>query len=67
MAALLQFAPPRRDVTTAAVARLQNVVRATLDRQARTRPALACRWLNDANGRLSCHWEVEFPAPVPPY
>jgi len=32
-----------------------NVVRLV-----RPRPALACRWSVDANGRLRCHWERSF-------
>ncbi|HUB49064.1 MAG TPA: hypothetical protein VMB73_29160 [Acetobacteraceae bacterium] len=67
MAALLQFAPPRGAVTTAAVARLRNVVRATVDRHARIRAALVCHWTQGADGRLSCHWEAEIPDTVPPY
>lgn len=65
MAALPQFAWPCRAVTTGAVARLRDLVTATLDQQTRTRPRLACHWLQDANGRLSSHWEVEPPAPFP--
>jgi 2-polyprenyl-6-methoxyphenol hydroxylase-like FAD-dependent oxidoreductase len=67
MAALLQFARPRRAATTAAVARLRDAVQATLDRHAQTRPKLSCRWLQGADGRLSCHWEAEFSDPFPPY
>jgi hypothetical protein len=69
MAAFLHLAPPRGAVTAAddTVARLRRDVQATLNQQANTRPTLACHWTQDADGRLSCHWEIEAPdIPIPP-
>jgi hypothetical protein len=52
MAAFLKFAPVHGVSTTAeAIARMDNAVRATL------RPTLICRWMQGADGRLSCYWE----------
>jgi hypothetical protein len=69
MAALLKFSPAQGASTTAeAIAQLKDVVRATLHPQMRGRPVLVCRWLEDADGRLSCHWEIEVPnVSIPPH
>ena len=69
MAAFLNIAP-RHGASTAAetIARLNRAVEATLSRQAHGRPTLVCHWLQDADGRLSCHWDVELPdIPIPPH
>ena len=69
MAALLQFAPVYGVLTTAeTIARLNHVVHLTMHRQASARPTLVCQWTQDADGRLSCHWDI-VPAdiPVPPH
>lgn len=68
MAAFLQFAPVRGATNAAdTIARLHRTVQATLDQQTRTRPPLVCHWLQDVDGRLSCHWEIELPdIPVAP-
>ena len=69
MAALLKFRP-WHGATTAAetIARLNGAVETTLRRQASVRPTLVCHWQQDANGRLSCFWEIEAPrVPVPPH
>jgi hypothetical protein len=66
MAALLKFAPAHGILTAAeTIARLSTAVQASLSRQADARPTLVCRWLQDADGRLSCHWEFEVPAAIP--
>jgi hypothetical protein len=36
----------------------------TLKQQPAIRPVLLCRWLQDANGRLSCYWEVALPGEI---
>lgn len=68
MAAFLHLAPPRGAVTAAdTVARLRHNVQATLNQRAGARPTLVCHWTQDADGRLSCHWDIEPPdIPIPP-
>jgi hypothetical protein len=68
MAAFLETAPLRGATTAAdAIARLHRAVQATLDGQAGVRPTLVCHWLQDADGRLSCDWEIAAPdVPIPP-
>jgi hypothetical protein len=68
MAAFLETTPLFGATTGAdAMARLHRAVQTTLDRQAGARPTLVCHWLQDADGRLSCHWEIAAPdIPVPP-
>ena len=69
MAALLHFAPPRGATTAArTIARLNDAIDATLRRQAQARPKLICCWTQDADGRLSCHWDIEpSDIPIPPH
>jgi hypothetical protein len=82
MAAFLKFAPTHGVSTTAeAIVRMDNAVRATLRRQAPVRPTLICRWMQGADGRLSCNWECahwecahwecdptgNIPIPTPPH
>jgi hypothetical protein len=69
MAALLQIAPVRGATTAADTIALllRDVQSAVLRQQAAGRPTLTCLWTQDADGRLSCHWEIELPdIPVPP-
>jgi hypothetical protein len=69
MAALLKFGPPRGVPSAAgSVARLNRIVDATLRRQARARPLLMQQWTVDADGCLSCYWEIGIPPeiPIPP-
>lgn len=69
MAALLHLAPPRGAANTATeLNRLRALVHATLAQRGPRPRMLACHWQADANGRLSCHWDVEVPVivPVPP-
>ncbi len=68
MAALLKFAPRHGvSTTTETIVRLNRAVEATLSRQAHGRPTLVCHWTQDADGRLSCHWDSEPPdIPIPP-
>jgi hypothetical protein len=69
MAALLKFRPARGVPSIAGtVARLNRIVGATLRRQACARPLLTQQWTADADGCLSCHWEIGVPPdiPIPP-
>ena len=69
MAALLQTAPIQGATISAdPITRLRRRVQAAVRRQqAIGRPTLICHWVQDADGRLSCQWEIEFPdIPVPP-
>jgi hypothetical protein len=52
----------------ATVARLACAVEAIRHVQAGARPKLVCRWLQDANGCLTSHWEIEATTsiPIPP-
>lgn len=69
MAALLKIRPAHGAQTAAeTIARLNDAVAATLRRQASGRPTLVCHWTQDADGRLSCHWEIEAPdIAIPPH
>jgi hypothetical protein len=69
MAALLHIAPPHGASTAAdTIARLSQIVTATLHQQRAARPMLVCRWLQDPDGRLACHWELLPPdVPIPPH
>jgi hypothetical protein len=69
MAAFLDIAPPYGAAITAdTIRRLDRSIRIALARRQEARPTLACRWLQDADGRLSCFWEVDLPIdiPIPP-
>jgi hypothetical protein len=67
MAALLKFAPIHGALTTAeTIARLEAGVRVALHRQPARHPTLVCRWIQDASGRLSCHWECSWEHPREP-
>jgi hypothetical protein len=69
MAAFLDLRPAGGAVGAASiVAALKRDIAATLSRQQAARPVLLRRWLQDADGRLSCHWEIESPTsiPIPP-
>ncbi len=69
MAALLKIAPVHGASAAAeTIGRLNRALEASLCRQAQARPTLACRWQQDAHGRLSCYWEIDLPdIPVPPH
>ena len=66
MAALLKFAPAHGALTAAeTVARLNSsVLETSLSQQTGRRPALICRWLHDAEGRLCRRWEIEVPTDI---
>jgi hypothetical protein len=68
MAALLKNRPAHGAMAAAQIiARLNHVVAASLIHQANGRPTLVCHWTQDADGRLSCHWDIEPPdIPIPP-
>jgi len=69
MAAFLDLRPTGGAVGAATIiAALKHAIEATLSRQQATRPVLLCHWLQDPDGRLSCHWEIEPPTsiPIPP-
>jgi hypothetical protein len=69
MAAFLDFRPAGGAVGAAnTIASLKHAIAATLSQHSAARPVLVCHWLQDADGRLSCHWEIEPPAsiPIPP-
>jgi hypothetical protein len=69
MAAFLDLRPAREAVGAAdIIAALKHDIAATLSRQQAARPVLLCCWLQDPDGRLSCHWEIEPAAsiPIPP-
>ena len=69
MAAFLKFSSPAYGAMSAGkmIARL-NAIAGRESRQEEARPVLVCRWRQDANGRLSSHWEIEGPdVPVPPH
>ena len=60
MAALLKFGTASGVLTTAEIiARLNAAAEATLCRQVRGRPKLACHWQVDAAGHLFCRWDTE--------
>jgi hypothetical protein len=66
MAALLHFPLARGAVGAAnTITTLKRDVAASLDRLQAARPVLVCHWLQDADGRLSCYWEIELPAHPP--
>jgi hypothetical protein len=66
MAAFLDLRPASGAVGAAnIVAALKRDIAATLSRQQVARPVLLCHWLQDPDGRLSCHWEIEPPASIP--
>jgi len=66
MAALLHLRPDGGAVGAAnIVAALKHDIAATLSRQQAARPVLLCRWLQDPDGCLSCHWEIEPAASIP--
>ena len=69
MAAFLKIRPGHGALMTAEViARLNRADAANLCRRANGRPTLVCHWEQDADGRLSCHWDIEPPnVPVPPH
>jgi hypothetical protein len=49
------------------IARLNRAIQTVLDGRAGTRPILIRHWLADAEGRLSCHWDVDLhQTQVPP-
>jgi hypothetical protein len=69
MAAFLDIAPPYGAANAAdTIERLDRTIRITLALRQEARPTLVCRWLQDADGRLSCYWEVDLPIdiPIPP-
>ncbi len=68
MVAFLQLAPTRDTrPTTAIVGKLDRAVQASLSQPKGVRPTLVCRWLQDADGRLSCYWDIDLPdLPIPP-
>ncbi len=68
MAALLHLRPASAVGAANAVAALKRDIAATLSQQQAARPVLLCRWLQDADGHLSCHWEIEPRTciPIPP-
>jgi hypothetical protein len=69
MVALLDTTPVRGAPTAHnTLVELSREVVATVFRQAQRRPMLACRWQQDADGRLFCQWDLELPGiPVPPH
>ncbi|MBV9251307.1 MAG: hypothetical protein JO227_18900 [Acetobacteraceae bacterium] len=69
MAAFLKFTPGQGAFTTAdLISRLCDAEMASLSIQARARPTLVCRWQQEADGRLFCHWEADVPdIPIPPH
>ena len=69
MVALLNTAPARGAPTAdATIVQLKHEVAETVRPQAQWRPVLACRWQQDADGRLFCEWDLELPnIPVPPH
>jgi hypothetical protein len=69
MVAFLKIRPWHGALTAAeTIARLNDTVAVTLRRQAQRRLRLVCHWQQDANGRLSCRWDIEPPnVPVPPH
>jgi hypothetical protein len=69
MAALLNTASARGAKTADnTIAQLKRAVSATVRQQAQQRPMLACHWLQAANGRLYCQWDLEVPdIPIPPH
>jgi hypothetical protein len=69
MAAFLKIRPAHGAMTAAVmIARLDRADAAIPRRQAQPRPTLVCRWQQDADGRLSCRWDIEPPdVPVPPH
>ena len=69
MAAFLDLCPAGGVVGAATIiAALKRHIALTLSQQQATRPVLLCHWLQDPDGRLSCHWEIEPPTsiPIPP-
>jgi hypothetical protein len=69
MAAFLDIAPScGAPIAADTVVRLNRSIRIALARRQEARPTLVCRWLQDADGRLSCYWEVDLPIdiPIPP-
>lgn len=67
MAALLHLRPIPGDLQAAdAVARLNHVVQATLNRRQAARPMLVRRWTEATGGGLSCHWDIDVPLPPHP-
>ena len=69
MAALLKVRPvPGVSSAADTVARLNTAVQASLLRHANVRAVLVQHWTADADGRLSCHWDIELPPdiPIPP-
>jgi hypothetical protein len=77
MAAILTFAPTRGVLTARTAWRMNRSNEGALGREAQARPrlvldranrgpVLVCRWRRSADGRLSCHWDIEVPdAPNP--
>ena len=77
MAAILTFAPTRGVLTARTAWRMNRSNEGALRREAQARPtlvldranrgsALVSRWRQSADGRLSCHWDIEVPgAPNP--
>ncbi len=68
MAAFLDTLPCGAASAADTVGRLERTIRIALARRQEAHPTLACRWLQDADGRLSCYWEVDLPIdiPIPP-
>ena len=77
MAAILTSAPAYGVLTARTAWRMNRSNEGALRREAQARPtlvldranrgpALVCRWRQSADGRLSCHWDIEVPgAPNP--
>ena len=77
MAAILTFAPIHGALTAGTVWRMNRSIEGALRREARARPTLVlhrahggpapvCRWRQCADGRLTCHWDIEASdAPIP--
>jgi hypothetical protein len=78
MVALLKFAPTHGVFAPGTIPRLNWKVEEALRRQAQTRSTLVlrrahegstlvCQWQQNADGRLTCHWDIEVPGGrIPP-
>ena len=77
MAALLKFVPAQGVLTAGTIWRMDRSIESSLRREAQAHltrvlrrahgaPTLVCHWRQSADGRLSCHWDIEVPgAPIP--
>ena len=72
MAAVLKLAPFHGALTTGTTWPTNGSIEGALRREAQARPArlldracgrptLACRGRQGADGRLTCHWDIEVP------